>query len=77
MAEVKESSTVWKVDRIEGDIAVIEAGIYPDIEFLNIPVKLLPKGITEGDMLEVKTMRESQERMDKKFNKLMDSLFEE
>lgn len=77
MAEIKESSTVWKIDRIEGDIAVVEAGIYPNIGFLNIPVKLLPKGITEGDMLEVKTMRDSQERRDKKFNKLMDSLFEE
>lgn len=77
MAEIKESSTVWKVDRIEGDIAVIEAGIYPDIEFLNIPVRLLPDGTTEGEMLEITTMRASQERMDKKFNKLMDSLFEE
>ena len=77
MAEVKESSTVWKVARIEGDMAVIVAGIYPDIAFLNIPVRLLPDGTTEGELLEITTMRASQERMDKKFNKLMDSLFEE
>lgn len=77
MAEVKESSTIWTIDRIEGDIVVIEAGIYPNNEFLNIPLRLLPDGITEGEMLEVKTMRASQERMDKRFNKLMDSLFEE
>ena len=77
MAEVKESSTVWKVDRIEGDMAVIEAGIYPDFEFLNIPVRLLPDGTTEGELLEITTMRASQERMDKRFNNLMDSLFEE
>lgn len=76
MAEVKESTTLWTIDRIEGETAVLEAGVYPNIEFLNIPIRLLPEGVTEGDTLEIKTMKDSQERRDKKFNKLMDSLFE-
>ena len=76
MADKKECSTLWTVDRIEGDIAVVEAGIYPNTEFLNIPVRLLPDGITEGAVLEIKTSKETQKHREKKFNKLMDSLFE-
>ena len=47
----------WTVDRLEGDVAVIER---QGGGMVNMPVSLLPAGIGEGDLLAVSVTRETE-----------------
>jgi DNA-binding IscR family transcriptional regulator len=67
------------VDRVEGDVAVIEL----DNRMINIPLSKLPKKINIGDVIQFKDdntfvieQQETNERRER-IKKLMDELFEE
>lgn len=61
----------WVIDRIESDIAIIEAGK----ECINVPVKCLPKGVKEGDVLSVNIDKDATSEQLKRARSKMDSLF--
>lgn len=66
------------VDRIEGNIAVLEDD---DKETINVLIDILPEGIKEGTILEhIKDKfiidKKSTNRRKEKFDKMMDDLFE-
>ncbi|GAW92476.1 DUF3006 domain-containing protein [Calderihabitans maritimus] len=63
-----------KIDRFEGDMAVIE---YNGKTF-DLPRSLLPKEAKEGDVLKlsIEVDKEETEKRRKKIEKLMDDLFE-
>ncbi len=47
---MKESKSEGVVDRIEGDLAVVETEWR---EVVNIPLRYLPEGIREGNVLDI------------------------
>lgn len=64
------------IDRIEGNVAVVEISKGNKIQIFDIPIIALPEGAKEGDILTVsidkeRTMKEKQKNRD-----LEDSLFE-
>lgn len=62
------------IDRFEGDFAVIE---YDDMTF-DLPRKLLPKDVKEGDVLRlsISVDKEHTEKRRKRVNSLMNELFD-
>lgn len=60
------------VDRIEADFAVCEI---EEGNFADIPLKALPAGIREGDVIKISVDTEETEKREKNINKLMNSLF--
>lgn len=63
----------WIVDRIESDTAVIEAGK----EYINIPLKFLPGGVGEGDVISVNIDKNTESKRLKKARDVMNGLFSE
>jgi hypothetical protein len=67
------------IDRIEGDLAVVEC----NSEMINIPLSKLPKDITTGDVIvfmdngSVKKDNVETSKRKEKINKLIDELFED
>ena len=69
---------LFTVDRIEGDIAVLEC---ENGDYVNIELKNLPKNIKEGDVLNFENgscfLDESETKArSEKIKKMMESLFE-
>lgn len=62
------------LDRIEGEIAVVELDTE---EMLDIPLQLLPKEVKEGDVLEIKILIEETEERKKRIFQKFQSLFDE
>ncbi|MDE5604592.1 MAG: DUF3006 domain-containing protein [Eubacterium sp.] len=60
------------VDRIEADFAVCEI---EEGNFADIPLKALPDGVHEGDVIKISVDTEETENRKKNINKLMNSLF--
>lgn len=62
------------VDRIEADFAVceIEEGYFADV-----PLKALPDGVKEGDVLNISVEDEETERRKSNINNLMNNLFKD
>lgn len=62
------------VDRIEADFAVCEI---EEGNFADIPLKALPDGIEEGDVIKISVETEETEKRKKNINHLMNSLFKD
>ncbi|MDE5996298.1 MAG: DUF3006 domain-containing protein [Eubacterium sp.] len=60
------------VDRIEADFAVCEI---EEGNFADIPLKALPNGVKEGDVIKISVETEETEKRKKNINNLMNSLF--
>lgn len=60
------------VDRIEADFAVCEI---EEGSFADIPLKALPNGVKEGDVIHISVEHSETEKRKKNINSLMDSLF--
>ena len=60
------------VDRFESDFAVceIEEGVFADI-----PLKALPDGVHEGDVIKISVDKDETESRKKNINNLMNRLF--
>ncbi|MGM9646660.1 MAG: DUF3006 domain-containing protein [Eubacteriales bacterium] len=68
---MEEKAVFWTVDRIEGDIAVIEIAIGKTV---NLPLAALPEGTKEGSVLQITVDREEEARRKKKTRSLFDRL---
>lgn len=55
MPDEPEREAVWVIDRFEGDLAVVDRG---DGRMLDVPRRLLPAGVGEGDWLRVGSRQE-------------------
>ena len=60
------------VDRIEADFAVCEI---EEGNFADVPLKALPNGVKEGDVIKISVETEETEKRKKNINNLMNSLF--
>ena len=60
------------VDRIEADFAVCEI---EEGNFANIPLKALPDGIREGDVIKISVDTKKTEKRKENINNLMNHLF--
>ena len=60
------------VDRIEADFAVCEI---EEGHFADIPLKALPDGIREGDVIKISVDTKETEKRKKNINDLMNHLF--
>ena len=61
----------WIIDRIENDTAVCEAGSIT----IDVPLSVLSKGASEGDVITLSVDREQTAERKNKINNLMNSLF--
>lgn len=68
---MEEKTVFWTVDRIEGDIAVIEIAIGKTV---NLPLAALPEGTKEGTVLRLSIDREAEATRQKKNRSLFDRL---
>lgn len=64
----------WIVDRIENDFAVCETD---NGEMTDININALPKGIKEGDVINVSVDETETEKRKENIDKLMNSLFKD
>lgn len=48
----------WVVDRIEGEVAVLEAGR----RYLTLPLEILPGGLQEGGWVELRSVHRHQQK---------------
>ena len=62
------------VDRIEADFAVCEI---EEGRFADIPLKALPNGVKEGDVIHISVETEETEKRKNNINNLMKSLFKD
>lgn len=68
---MEEKAIFWVIDRIEGDLAVVETDIG---ETVNIPRAALPEGAKEGTVLHIAVDKEEEARRKKKNRSLFDRL---
>ena len=61
----------WIIERIENDTAACEAGSIT----IDVPLSVLPKGASEGDVITLSVDREQTAERKNKINNLMNSLF--
>lgn len=61
----------WIIDRIENDTAVCGAGSIT----IDVPLAVLPKGASEGDVITLSVDKEQTAERKNKINNLMNSLF--
>lgn len=61
------------IDRLEGDIAVVELEDNSIVDMSNL---LLPKGAKEGDVIEIRIDNEETKARKKRNEELMDELWE-
>ena len=68
---MEEKAVFWTVDRIEGDVAVIEIAVGKTV---NLPLASLPEGTKEGSVLRLSIDREAEATRQKKNRSLFDRL---
>ena len=68
---MEEKSIFWIIDRIEGDLAVIEVA---EGKTVNIPRSSLPVGVKEGSVLRIAIDPEEEARRRKKLRSLFNRL---
>ena len=61
------------IDRIENDLAVIELD---NEEIITIPKKILKSGCQDGDIYEIKFLKDETIKRRKKMKKMLDSIFD-
>lgn len=62
------------IDRFEGDCAIVEID---ENTFANLPTLLVPKGASEGSVIEITLDEKETAQRNKSANKLMDKLFKD
>lgn len=62
------------IDRIEADFAVCEI---EEGSFADIPLKALPDGVKEGDVVKISVDADETEKRKNNINNLMNSLFKD
>ena len=68
---MEQKPTFWVIDRIEGEIAVVEIA---EGKTVNLPLSALPEGVKEGTVLRLSIDREEEARRRKKIRSLFDRL---
>lgn len=68
---MEEKTIFWVIDRIEGDVAVVELSAGKTV---NVPLSALPDGAREGTVLQITADREEEARRRKKSRSLFDRL---
>lgn len=68
---MEQTSTFWVIDRIEGDLAVVEIAAGKTV---TIPLAALPDGVKEGTVLRLAIDRDEEARRKKKLRSLFDRL---
>ena len=68
---MEQTQIFWVIDRMEGDLAVIEVA---EGKTVNIPRTALPEGAKEGSVLRIAIDREEEARRRKKIRSLFDRL---
>ncbi|MBQ8381875.1 MAG: DUF3006 domain-containing protein [Clostridia bacterium] len=68
---MEQKPTFWVIDRIEGDVAVVETAAGKTVE---LPRASLPEGAKEGTVLRIAVDEEEQVRRTKKTRSLFDRL---
>ncbi len=68
---MEQKPTFWVIDRIEGNLAVVEIA---EGKTVNIPLSSLPEGVKEGSVLHIEIDREEEARRRKKIRSLFDRL---
>lgn len=68
---MEERTLFWVIDRIEGDIAVVEIAVGKTV---NIPLSALPEGAKEGTVLRIAVDEDEKARRKKKTRSLFDRL---
>lgn len=66
-----EEKTFWTIDRIEGEIAVVEIAVGITV---NIPLSALPEGAVEGSVLRIEIDPDEAAKRKKKTRSLFDRL---
>lgn len=66
-----KEKTFWTIDRIEGEIAVVEIA---EGKTVDIPLSALPEGVREGSVLRIETDPDEEARRKKKIRSLFDRL---
>lgn len=66
-----KEKTFWTIDRIEGEIAVVEI---VEGKTVDIPLSALPEGVREGSVLRIETDPDEEARRKKKIRSLFDRL---
>ncbi len=64
---------LWIIDRIEGNLAVIQCGV----NSFNVPLDFLPDGTSEGDVLKVLKDNDAAADKNKKADAILRDLFGE
>ena len=68
---MEERTVFWTIDRIEGDVAVVELSAGKTV---NLPLSALPQGVKEGSVLRLTLDKEEEARRKKKYRSLFDRL---
>ncbi|MBQ8288995.1 MAG: DUF3006 domain-containing protein [Clostridia bacterium] len=68
---MNEQSTIWIIDRIESDVAVVEIAAGKTVD---IPLSALPEGAKEGAVLRIIVDEDEKARRKKKTRSLFDRL---
>lgn len=66
-----EERIFWTIDRIEGDIAVVEIAVGKTVD---LPLSALPEGVKEGSVLRIALDHDEEARRKKKTRSLFDRL---
>ncbi len=68
---MEERTVFWIIDRIEGDVAVVELSAGKTV---SLPLSSLPEGTKEGSVLRLTLDKEEEARRKKKTRSLFDRL---
>ncbi len=66
-----EEKTIWIIDRIEGEVAVVEIAAGKTVD---VPLSALPDGVAEGTVLRITVDEDEKARRKKKNRSLFDRL---
>ena len=68
---MEQTPIFWSIDRIEGDLAVIEIAAGKTV---TVPLAALPNGVKEGNVIRLAIDRDEEARRKKKTRSLFDRL---
>lgn len=71
VSHMEQTPTFWVIDRIEGDLAVIEIA---EGKTVTVPLTALPNGVKEGNVIRLAIDRDEEARRRKKIRSLFDRL---
>ena len=71
VTHMEQKPTFWIIDRIEGDLAVVELAVGKTV---TIPLSALPEGAKEGSVLSIVLDKDEEAKRKKKNRSLFDRL---